>query len=147
MTGRTVVLLVVVVAALAVGYVTLRSLPPSQSSTAAAPQLQPVDAQPAAKAQDSCWFKVKNRSGRADKVRQWQSVTSIGAKTERLGDLLIVTGAIEPMVGDDHFYGCSLFEYTVGSPVVMSVVASASPVRVDMVVPYGFSADGRKQQR
>jgi hypothetical protein len=147
MTGRMVVLLVVVAAALAIAYVTVRSLPASQFSTPASRQLQPIDAQLAAKAQDHCWFKVKNRSGRTDKVRQWQSVTSIGAKTDRLGDLLIVTGAIEPMVGDDHFYGCSLFEYTAGSPVVMSVVASGAPVRVDMVIPYGFSADGREQQR
>jgi len=147
MTSRMVVLLVVVAAALAIAYVTVRSLPASELSTAASRQLQPIDAQLAAKARDNCWFKVKNRSGRADKVRQWQSVTSIGAKADRLGDLLIVTGAIEPMVGDDHFYGCSLFEYTAGSPVVMSVVASAVPVRVDMVIPYGFSADGRKQQR
>jgi hypothetical protein len=147
MTGRMVVLVIVVAAALAIGYLTVRSLPASQVATAASRQLQPVDAPLAAKAQDGCWFKVKNRSSRADQVRQWQSVTSIGAKTDRLGDLLIVTGGFEPMVGDDHFYGCSLFEYTAGSPVVMSVVASSAPVRVDTVIPYGFSPDGRKQQR
>ena len=147
MTGRMVVLGVVVAAALTIGYLTVRSLPASQSSTAASRQPQPVDAPLAAKAQASCWFKVKNRSSRADQVRQWQSVTSIGAQSVRLGDLLVVTGAVEPMVGDDHFYGCSLFEYTPGSPVVMSVVASATPIRVDAVIPYGFSADGRKQQR
>jgi hypothetical protein len=140
-----VVLVVVVAAALAIGYSTVRSLPATQSSTTASPQ--PVEAPLAAKAQAGCWFKVKNRSGRAEQVRQWQSVTSIGAHTVRLGDLLVVTGAIEPMVADDHFYGCSLFEYTPGSPVVISVVASAAPVRVDAVIPYGFSADGRKQQR
>jgi hypothetical protein len=142
-----VVLVVVVAAALAVGYLTVRSLPASQSSTAASRPPQPVDPPLAAKAQANCWFKVKNRSGRADQVRRWQSVTSIGAHAVQLGDLLVVTGAVEPMVGDDHFYACSLFEYTPGSPVVMSVVASAAPVRVDAVIPYGFSADGRKQRR
>ena len=147
MTGRKIVLVVVVAAALAIVYLTVRSLPASESATAASRQPQPVDAALAAKAQDNCWFKVKNRSGRADQVRQWQSVTSIGAHTVRLGDLLLVTGAIEPMVGDDGFYGCSLFEYTAGSPVVMSVMASATPVRLDTLIPYGFSADGRKQRQ
>jgi len=29
----------------------------------------------------------------------------------------------------------------------MSVVGSATPVRVDTVIPYGFSPDGTKHQR
>ena len=107
----------------------------------------PVDAAVAAKAEDSCWFKVKNRSGKAAEVKQWTAVSPNGAHTERLGELLIVTGAMWPAVHDDRFYGCSLFEYTAGSPVVMSAMSSPSPVRADSVVPFGFSKDGTKQQR
>jgi hypothetical protein len=109
--------------------------------------LQPVDAPLAEKAQNSCWFKVKNRSSRSEEVRQWASVSSTGAKTERLGELLIVTGAMEPPVHEDHFYGCSLFEYTQGSPVVMTAVTSPRPVGADRLIPFGFSEDGTKQQR
>jgi len=109
--------------------------------------IEPVDPQLAAKAKDSCWFKVKNRSSRSDEVRQWGAVSSTGANTERLGELLIVTGAIEPSVRDDHFYGCSLFQYTQGSPVVMTATSSPSPVRAHNVIPFGFSEDGKKQQQ
>ncbi len=108
---------------------------------------EPVDSQLAAKAKDSCWFKVKNRSSRSTEVRQWESVTSTGATTERLGELLIVTGAMEPAVRDDHFYGCSLFQYTQGSPVVMTATTSPSPIRAHNVIPFGFSEDGKKQQQ
>jgi hypothetical protein len=90
---------------------------------------------------------VKNRSSRAEAVRQWNSVTSAGAKTQKLGELLIVTGAIEPSVKDDHFYGCSLYQYTEGSPLVMSAMTSSAPVRADTVIPFGFSSDGRKLQQ
>jgi len=109
--------------------------------------LEPVDAQLAGKAQNSCWFKVKNRSSRATEVRLWESVTSSGAKTERLGDLLIVSGAMEPAVQGDHFYGCSLFQYTQGSPVVVSAKTSSAPLRTDSLIPFGFSPDGKKQQQ
>jgi hypothetical protein len=120
----------------------------SQSSSGVTFQaMQPVDAPLAEKAQNSCWFKVKNRSGRSEEMRQWASVSSSGAKTERLGDLLIVTGAMDPPVHDDHFYGCSLFEYTQGSPVVMTTTTSPRPVAIDRLIPFGFSPDGTKQQR
>jgi len=109
--------------------------------------MQPIEPALAAKAEDSCWFKVKNRSGKAAEVKQWASVFPNGASTQRLGELLIVTGAMEPAVRDDRFYGCSLFEYTQGSPVVMSAVTASGPVRPDTVVPFGFSKDGMKQQR
>lgn len=109
--------------------------------------LEPVPEQLAAKAENSCWFKVKNRSSRTSEVRLWSSVSSTGAKTGRLGELLIVTGAMEPPVGDDHFYGCSLFEYTEGSPVVMTATTSSAPVRADNVIPFGFSHDGKKLQQ
>lgn len=108
--------------------------------------LEPVSDPLAAKAQDSCWFKVRNRSSRSEERRQWSSVSSSGAKTEKLGELLIVTGAMEPPVGEDHFYGCSLYQYTEGSPLVMTVKTSPVPVRVDNIIPFGFSEDGRKLQ-
>ena len=135
--------LVALIVASAVGYSIVRS----RTAEATVQTVEPVDAQLAAKAESSCWFKVKNRSSRTDEVRQWESVVSTGAKTERLGELLIVTGAIEPPVRDDHFYGCSLFQYTEGSPVVMTATSASSPVRPANVVPFGFSEDGHKQQR
>ena len=107
--------------------------------------LEPVDPALAAKAQTSCWFKVKNRSSRAAEVQQWAGITSTGATTERLGDLLIVSGAMSPAVKDDHFYGCALYEYTQGSPVVLMATSSPAPVREDTLIPYGFSRNGHKQ--
>lgn len=116
-----------------------------QTSAQATEVVQPVSDDLAAKAQSSCWFKVKNRSSRADEVRRWAGVTSTGATTERLGELLIVSGAMSPAVKDNQFYGCAMFEYTAGSPVVLMATASPSPVRADTVIPYGFSRDGHKQ--
>lgn len=118
-----------------------------KSPTSATLSMQAVDPAVAAKAEDSCWFKVKNRSGKGSEVRQWASVSRSGARTERLGELLIVTGAMEPAVHDDRFFGCSLFEYTKGSPVVMNALSSPAPVRPDTVVPFGFSKDGMKELR
>lgn len=120
---------------------------PTDKTPAADVTMQPIDAVLAAKAEDSCWFKVRSRSGKAAEVKQWSRVSSNGASTERLGQLLIVTGAMEPAVHDDRFYGCSLFEYTKGSPVVMTATTASGPVRPDMLVPFGFSKDGTKQQR
>lgn len=107
--------------------------------------LQPVDDALAAKAQSSCWFKVKNRTSRSDEVRLWNASSSTSAKTERLGALLIVTGSMDPAVRDSRYYGCSLFEYTPGSPVVMMATDATLPVRADSVIPYGFARDGRKE--
>ncbi len=118
-----------------------------KSPTSAEVSMQPIDPAVAAKAEDSCWFKVRSRSGKTAEVKLWAAVSPNGASTERLGQLLIVTGAMEPAVRDDRFYGCSLFEYTAGSPMVMTAVTSPSPVRPDTVVPFGFSKDGMKQQR
>ncbi len=120
---------------------------PTDKAPVADLTMHPVDAALAAKAEDSCWFKVKNRSGKAAEVKQWAAVSPNGAHTERLGELLIVTGAMWPAVRDDRFYGCSLFEYTAGSPLVMTAMSSPNPVRADTVVPFGFSKDGTKQQR
>ena len=106
---------------------------------------KPIDAALASKAEDSCWCKVKNRSSRAAEVRQWSGVSSVGASTARLGELVIVTGALQPAVGDNRFYGCAMYEYTDGSPVVMMATASPVPVRADTVIPYGLSHDGHKQ--
>src|SRR5207237_1415917 len=73
--------LVALIAASAVGYSIVRS----RTAEGTVQTVEPVDAQLAAKAESSCWFKVKNRSSRTDEVRQWESVVSTGAKTERLG--------------------------------------------------------------
>ncbi len=106
--------------------------------------LGPVDDAVAKRAQSSCWFKVANRSSDREEVRLWKASSSIGAKTGRLGDLLIVTGAMEPAVGEARYYGCSLFEYHPGVPVVMMATAAPAPVRADTVIPFGFGKDGRK---
>jgi hypothetical protein len=106
--------------------------------------LQPVDEEVAKKAQTSCWFKVTNRSSEREEVRLWKASSSVGATTGRLGDLLIVSGAIEPAVRDARYYGCSLFEYQPGVPVVMMATATPMPVRADSVIPFGFAKDGRK---
>jgi S-adenosylhomocysteine hydrolase len=107
--------------------------------------LQPVDEALALKAQANCWFKVKNRTGQSEEVRLWNASSSVGAKTERMGELLIVTGGMEPAVRDDRYYACSLFEYTPGSPLVMKATSTSLPATIDSVVPYGFSKDGRKE--
>src|SRR4051812_17250988 len=86
----------------------------------------PVDQELAAKAQEHCWFSVKSHYTRTDATRDWGGLSSSGARTDRLGDLLIVIGAIQPSVGDDRFYGCALFQYTEGSPVVMTTKTSAN---------------------
>src|SRR5689334_20339418 len=106
--------------------------------------LGPVDEEVAKKAQTSCWFKVTNRSSNSEEVRLWKASASVGATTGRLGDLLIVSGAMEPPVRDARYYGCSLFEYQPGVPVVMTATAAPIPVRADSVIPFGFGKDGRK---
>lgn len=147
MTTRTLVMVGLGAIVLVVASVlTLSSVEPKRTGYTMQ-ALEPVDAPLAAKAENSCWFKVKNRSSRAEEVRQWDAVSSSGAKTERLGELLIVTGAMQPGVHEDHFYGCSLFQYTQGSPVVMTAKTAPAPVRTDNLIPYGFSADGKKQQQ
>jgi hypothetical protein len=145
-TKRTLGLLGFGVVVLVVGFFLATSSPKARTSNVTMQVMEPVDAQLAAKAEEGCWFKVRNRSSRTDERRQWSSVSSTGAKTEKLGELLIVTGAMEPAVGDDHFYGCSLFQYTQGSPLVMSVTTAPVPVRVDNVIPFGFAKDGKKLQ-
>lgn len=117
----------------------------SMGHTAAAQTLQPVDESLAEKAQRSCWFKVKNRTSRGDEVRLWNASSSAGAKTERLGELLVVNGAMDPAVHDARYYACSLYEYTPGAPVVMTATAATLPVPLDTVIPYGFARDGRKE--
>ena len=145
MTRQTAVVVGLGTVALVVAFVF--ASPTVTSPKAADLSMQPLDPAVAAKAEDSCWFKVKNKSGKAAEVKQWAAVSPNGATTERLGELLIVTGAMTPAVHDARFYGCSLFEYTKGSPVVMTATTASGPVRPDMVVPFGFSKDGMKQQR
>ena len=106
--------------------------------------LQPVDEEVAKKAQTSCWFKVANRSSNREEVQLWKASSPVGATTGRLGDLLIVSGTMEPAVREARYYGCSLFEYQPGVPVVMMATATPTPVRADSVIPFGFAKDGRK---
>ena len=143
MTKRMLGLMGFGVFALVVGSFALSASRP-ETTRATTQAVEPVDEQLAAKAEDSCWFKVKNRSSRSSEVSQWRSVSSTGANTEQLGELLIVTGAMDSAVRDDRFYGCSLFQYTQGSPVVMSATTSPLPIRADTVVPFGFSREGKK---
>ena len=128
-----------------VGAIVTRPSFEPRGSTFTLQTLESVDGRLAAKAEDSCWFKIKSQSAPAGEVNQWRTAAFTGVKTQRLGELLIVTGALEPGVRDDHFYGCSLFEYTQGTPVVMTAKTSPNPVRAGSVVPYGFSEDGKKQ--
>jgi hypothetical protein len=116
----------------------------SQSSSVSFQQTSEVDPATRAKAEEHCWFSVKSRSdlAKADRVLR---ISSAGATTQRLGDLIIVTGALERAVGDTRFYGCALYEYTEGSPVVVASKASASPLRADALIPYGFTSAGKKQ--
>ena len=115
-------------------------------SANATPQtVQPVDDAVATKAQTSCWFKVANHSSESAEVRLWKASSSVGATTGRLGDLLIVSGAMEPAVRDARYYGCSLFEYTPGVPVVLTATTNPMPVRADSVIPYGFAKNGKKE--
>ena len=104
----------------------------------------PVDAALAAKAHDHCWYSVKSQSNFAKAAANGPPPSSMGGGAQRLGDLILVTGAIEPAVGDDRFFGCALFEYTEGSPVVVSSKTSTSPPRADTLIPLGFTSDGKK---
>ena len=126
------------------GFVGCGSGSSGNSGGATLQTLEPVEEQVAKKAQTSCWFKVANRSSDREEVRLWKASSSLGATTGRLGDLLIVSGTIEPAVGDARYYGCSLFEYQPGVPVVMMATATPVPVRADNVIPFGFAKDGRK---
>lgn len=146
MSKRTMALMGLIVAVVVVGAFVFTSAPQGRTRGVTMQAMEPVDQQLAAKAEESCWFKVRNRSSRSDEVRQWSSVSSTGAKTEKLGELLIVSGAMDRAVRDAHFYGCSLFQYTEGSPVVMTATTSPVPVRADNVIPFGFSKDGKKLQ-
>ena len=117
----------------------------AKSGSATSQTVQPVDDAIATKAQTSCWFKVANHSSESEEVRLWKASSSIGTTTGRLGDLIIVSGAMEPAVRDARYYGCSLFEYTPGVPVVLTAISNPTPVRADSVIPYGFAKNGKKE--
>ena len=104
----------------------------------------PVDSALAAKAQDHCWFSVKSRSTVVKAATGGRAFTATSAGASRLGDLILVTGTIEPAAGDARFYGCALYEYTEGSPVVMSSRTSSSPPGTSTLIPAGFTTDGRR---
>ena len=116
----------------------------SQQEVANEPlQLTAVDSALAAKAQDHCWYSVKSRSNVA-KASKGKQLTSTGGEVQRLGDLILVTGAMSPSVGDDRFYGCALYEYTQGTPAVMMSNTWATPPAPHAMIPGGFLANGRK---
>jgi hypothetical protein len=97
----------------------------------------------AVKAQEHCWFSAKSRLTRGKSSSS--AVTSAGSMTEGRGDLILVTGASDSTVGDDRYYGCALYQYTPGSPVVVATKTSSSPLRPDALVPLGFTSEGKKQ--
>lgn len=104
----------------------------------------PVDSSLAAKAQDHCWYSVKNRSAVAKAVTGGRALSATSAGAKRLGDLIVVTGTIEPAAGDARYYGCALYEYTAGSPVVMSSRTWSTPPPANALIPAGFSNDGKR---
>jgi hypothetical protein len=105
----------------------------------------PVEPAMATKAQEHCWFNVKNRSGQPKASASGPMMTSSGSAAERIGDLIIVTGAIDQAPDDNRFYGCALYQYVEGSPVVVATKTSHAPLRPDALIPLGFTSEGKKQ--
>jgi hypothetical protein len=140
---RPLLFVIGVVLAVAIGVWTFADTS-SQQTTAKPQPPTPVDAVLSTKAQEHCWFSVKSRSNIAKVAAGGTALSSAGAGAERMGDLILVTGAIEPAVGDNRFYGCALYEYTEGSPVVVSSTTSSSLPRADALIPPGFARDGKK---
>ena len=141
---RLVVLIGGVAVVVAVAIVTFGNQPAAQRTNVNAQHPTPVDAALAVKAQDHCWYSVKSHSDFAKAAAHGPVPSSAGGGAQRLGDLILVTGAIEPAVGDDRFFGCALYEYTAGSPVVVYSITSTSPPRADALIPLGFTSDGKK---
>ena len=140
---RLVVLIGGIAVVVAVAIVTFDQQP-AQRTNVSPQHPTPVDATLAAKAHDHCWYSVKSHSNFAKAAAQGPAPSSTGGGAQRLGDLILVTGAIEPAVGDDRFFGCALYEYTEGSPVVVSSKTWTSPPRTDELIPLGFKSDGKK---
>ncbi len=132
-----------VVLIIAVAVFTFRGSAAQEADVAMKPPA-PVDSALAAKAQDHCWFSVKSRSSVAKAATGGRAFSATSAGAKRLGDLILVTGTIEPAAGDDRYYGCALYEYTAGSPVVVSTRTSTSPPAANALIPAGFSTAGRK---
>lgn len=109
------------------------------------PRPTPLEGALAVKAHDHCWYSVKSHSDFAKAAARGPAPSSTGGGVQRLGDLILVTGAIEPAVGDDRYFECALYEYTEGSPVVVFSTTSTSPPRTDALIPLGFTSDGKKQ--
>lgn len=141
---RLVVLIGGVAVVVAVAIVTFGNQPAAQRTNVNAQHPTPLEGALAAKAQDHCWYSVKSHSTFAKAAAHGPPPSSTGGGAQRLGDLILVTGAIEPAVGDDRFFGCALYEYTQGSPVVVSSKTSTSPPRTDELIPLGFTSDGKK---
>lgn len=139
---RSVLLVCGIGLAIALAIVTFRGNS-SQATDAKPAVATPVDAVLAAKAQDHCWFNVKSRSNVA-KAASGRSLTGTSAGATRLGELILITGTIEPAAGDDRYYGCALFEYTQGSPVVVSSQTYSAPPAAHALIPAGFTADGKR---
>jgi hypothetical protein len=141
---RPLLLLCGIVLAIAVTIVTFGGKSAQQEDPGPRPAT-PVDSVMAAKAQDHCWFSVKRRSPLAKAAAGGRALSGTSAGAQRVGDLILVTGTIEPAVGDDRFYGCALYEYTEGSPVVVSATTSSSPPGANALIPAGFTSDGKRQ--
>ena len=140
---RLVVLIGGVAVVAAVAIVTFGAQP-AQRTDVNAQRPTPLEGALAAKAQDHCWYSVKSHSDFAKAAAHGPAPSSTGGSAQRMGDLILVTGAIEPAVGDDRFFGCALYEYTEGSPVVVSSKTWTSPPRTDELIPLGFTSDGKK---
>ncbi len=141
---RLVVLIGGVAVVVAVAIVTFGHQTVAERANVAAQHPTPLDGALAVKAQEHCWYSVKSQSDFSKAAAHGPAPSSTGGGAERLGDLILVTGAIEPAVGDDRFFGCALYEYTAGSPVVVFSKTSTSPPRADALIPLGFTSDGKK---
>ena len=139
---RTILFVCGVMLAIAVGIVTFGNT--GQAKDAGLQVVAPVDSALAAKAQDHCWFSVKSRSTVVKAATGGRTLTATSAGATRLGDLILVTGTIEPAAGDARFYGCALYEYTEGSPVVVSTRTSSSPPPTNVLIPAGFTQNGKR---
>ena len=141
---RLLVLIGGIAVLIAVAILTFGNQPAAQRTNVNAQHPTPLEGALAVKAQDHCWYSVKSQSDFAKAAANGPPPSSTGGGAQRLGDLILVTGAIEPAVGDARFFGCALYEYTQGSPVVVSSKTWTSPPRTDELIPLGFTSDGKK---
>ncbi len=132
----------VLIAAIARATFTGKSSQPQVEANAPL-HLTAVEPALATKAQEHCWYSVRSRSN-VVKAAKGQPLTTSGGDVQHLGDLILVTGAISPTIGDDRFYGCALYEYTQGTPAVMMSRTFPTPPTPHALVPAGFAGNGKK---